>query len=223
MSWTDDHDGDSQIAHVEMPKPRKTKKIPPEAMVLEDVPPKLTRQNAMIDKNKKKRSGKKWFVDFQYYQAGVVIYPKEIAFISLDGASRRYLLVRVHKSADEANASTFNRQFGIHGIPWNEGTVDDWVASLKSKHNIAENDHVFVKGRVKAEFLRANGFPNTLDLDTEVLAPEKVVTPKSLWDDARRREKMPIKCDFHKNNRGMCAFANVSLIRKYYRACMNIA
>ena len=131
MSWTDDEEGDAMIARMEMPliKPRKTKKLLPEAMVLDDettcsMPPKVMRQNAIPDGAapvSKKRGGsrKKWFVDFQYYQSGLEIFPKEIAFMSLDGASRRYLFARVGKCADEGSASTFNRQFCIHGISWN--------------------------------------------------------------------------------------------------------
>jgi hypothetical protein len=157
-----------------------------------------------------------WFVDFQYYQSHEPkIYPKEFSIMN-DTTGGLYQFITIGPKDVEPTSdherNTFNMQFRMHKTAWNAGTVGNWEIKLETIVP-KKGTLVYMKGLVKANFLRGHGWDKVVDLDTEVTLEQKSLTV--LYK--QYKHKKFDKCDFHAYNRGLCSLANVQLLRYWYR------
>jgi hypothetical protein len=169
------------------------------------------------------KSENTWIVDFQYYssenyldgEADITIYPKEISVINCFTAGSGYSFFAkspfIAKEAFEADR-TFQHQYQYHKIPWNYGTVEDWVGKLKSI--VGKNHWIYVKSAVKRNFLMKHGFMNVMDLDNNGCP--------SLKDLYRGYNTVKfIKCERHDKVWGLCSLSNVYILRKWFKDTNN--
>ena len=157
------------------------------------------------------------FADFQYSQRGQTIYPKEISALHNVSGSKITFFVQgppMNLTTTDAENRCFKRQFNIHQIPWKVGEVTDWVAKL-SISVPQQTSQVYTKGLVKAKFLMDNGWVNVTDLDTQVAREQHTLAElHGIYHHLIGKAR----CQYHAKRRGMCASANVSVMRLWYRA-----
>ena len=162
-----------------------------------------------------------WFLDFQYYQIGDEIFPKEINLLHHDTVKQGITFFA--KSPTDYNFptsahSTLAYQYGRHKTPWNHGSVTDWKSILMSI--IEPGETVCVKGSLKATFLQKNGF-NALNVDTIGVTKSNpngdCKSMQKLYEERKAKGHEPVKkCQFHVIHRGVCAVANTYVMREWY-------